>query len=118
MSQSLNCFISRGRKGRVAILLLFSAWSDPDSSHSLARAILRSGAAPEVEQVTFELSTDAGSTWTPLGSGTRMGWSLLKPPPSRIFPSACTATLRTTKPALELKPVSKFFPTRNLLLCA
>ena len=38
----------------------------------------RGGAAPEVEQVTFELSTDAGATWTPLGSGTRIvgGWEL------------------------------------------
>ena len=38
---------------------------------------LRGGTAPEVEQVTFELSTDAGSTWTALGSGTRItgGWA-------------------------------------------
>ena len=38
----------------------------------------RGGAAPEVEQVTFEVSTDAGATWTPLGSGARIagGWEL------------------------------------------
>jgi len=39
---------------------------------------LRGGTAPEVEQVTFELSTDGGSVWTPLGAGTRIpgGWEL------------------------------------------
>ena len=38
---------------------------------------LRGGTAPEVEQVTFELSTDAGATWTALGSGSRIsgGWT-------------------------------------------
>lgn len=37
---------------------------------------LRGGASPETHQVTFELSTDGGSAWTPLGSGTRIagGW--------------------------------------------
>ncbi len=37
---------------------------------------LRGGTAPEVEQVTFELSVDGGISWTALGSGTRMagGW--------------------------------------------
>ncbi len=37
---------------------------------------LRGGAAPEVEQVTFELSTNSGASWTPLGSGARIagGW--------------------------------------------
>ena len=33
----------------------------------------RGGASPEVSQVTFELSTDAGMTWAPLGNGTRVG---------------------------------------------
>jgi len=33
----------------------------------------RGGSAPEVSQVTFEQSTDSGATWTPLGSGTRIG---------------------------------------------
>lgn len=33
----------------------------------------RSGASPEVTDVTFEQSTNAGSTWTLLGHGTRIG---------------------------------------------
>jgi hypothetical protein len=40
---------------------------------------LRGGTAPEVEQVTFELSADSGMTWIPLGAGgTRIegGWVL------------------------------------------
>ncbi len=37
---------------------------------------LRGGASPEIGQVTFELSTDGGANWSPLGSGTRIagGW--------------------------------------------
>jgi len=40
---------------------------------------LRSGATPEVEQVTFEVSTDGGANWTLLGSGARIsgGWELI-----------------------------------------
>ena len=34
---------------------------------------VRGGSAPEVSQVTFELSTDSGATWPPLGGGTRIG---------------------------------------------
>ncbi len=39
---------------------------------------LRGGTAPETLQVTFELSTDGGTIWTPLGPGTRIsgGWEL------------------------------------------
>ena len=39
---------------------------------------LRGGTTPEVEQVTFELSTNSGSTWTGLGNGSRIvgGWQL------------------------------------------
>ncbi|MCX6874766.1 MAG: choice-of-anchor D domain-containing protein [Verrucomicrobia bacterium] len=39
---------------------------------------LRGGTAPEIEQVTFDLSTDGGTTWTALGSGTRItgGWAV------------------------------------------
>ncbi len=33
----------------------------------------RGGSSPEVSQVTFEKSSDSGATWTPLGSGTRIG---------------------------------------------
>jgi hypothetical protein len=37
---------------------------------------MRGGAAPEIEQVTFELSTNGGGSWSPLGAGTRIpgGW--------------------------------------------
>ncbi len=36
----------------------------------------RGGAGPELSQVTFEVSTDGGTTWAHLGSGTRItgGW--------------------------------------------
>lgn len=39
---------------------------------------LRGGASPEAHDVTFELSTDGGDIWSPLGSGTRItgGWQL------------------------------------------
>jgi len=41
---------------------------------------LRGGASPETVQVTFQLSTDGGGTWTTLGTGTRSrlvtGWEL------------------------------------------
>jgi len=46
--------------------------SAPDATHVFWR---RGGASPEVSQVTFELSTDGGSTFTPLGNGTRVGTS-------------------------------------------
>jgi len=38
---------------------------------------LRGGSAPELQQVTFEVSADGGTNWTSLGSGTRMagGWT-------------------------------------------
>lgn len=35
----------------------------------------RGGAAPEVSQVTFELSSDGGTVWTPLGAGVRVSTS-------------------------------------------
>jgi uncharacterized delta-60 repeat protein len=39
---------------------------------------LRGGSAPEVTSVSFDLSTDGGTTWSVLGGGTRIagGWSL------------------------------------------
>ncbi len=39
---------------------------------------LRGGAAPEAQAVNFELSTNGGGTWTPLGQGARIsgGWEL------------------------------------------
>ena len=41
-------------------------------------AWMRGGASPETVQVTFELSINGGSTWTSLGTGTRIngGWEL------------------------------------------
>ena len=33
----------------------------------------RSGSAPEVSRVTFDLSTDSGASWSALGNGTRVG---------------------------------------------
>lgn len=33
----------------------------------------RGGSAPEVTQVNFDLSTDGGTNWTPIGMGTRVG---------------------------------------------
>ena len=44
----------------------------PDSAQVLWS---RSGAASEVEQVSFELSTDGAASWSPLGAGTRVGSS-------------------------------------------
>lgn len=40
---------------------------------------LRGGALPETQQVTFELTTDSGNTWSRLGVGTRIsgGWELI-----------------------------------------
>jgi uncharacterized delta-60 repeat protein len=39
---------------------------------------LRGGSSPETLQVTFDLSTDGGTTWIPIGLGTRVtgGWEL------------------------------------------
>ena len=39
---------------------------------------LRGGASPEAQAVTFELSTDGGAKWAPLGAGVRIagGWEL------------------------------------------
>jgi hypothetical protein len=42
----------------------------PDTSQVLWQ---RDGAAPDLSRVTFELSTDGGANWTPLGTGTRIG---------------------------------------------
>jgi uncharacterized delta-60 repeat protein len=44
----------------------------PDSAHLLWS---RGGTAPEVGQVTFDLSTDGGANWMPLGTGMRIGTS-------------------------------------------
>jgi uncharacterized delta-60 repeat protein len=41
---------------------------------------LRGGTSPETNEVTFELSTNGGSTWTALGRGSRIagGWELTR----------------------------------------
>jgi uncharacterized delta-60 repeat protein len=44
--------------------------SVPDATQVLWR---RGGSAPDVSQVTFELSADGGATWSALGSGKRVG---------------------------------------------
>ena len=44
--------------------------SAPDATQALWQ---RGGAAPELSRVTFELSTDSGANWVPLGAGTRIG---------------------------------------------
>ena len=66
--------------------LLNSGWTEdilaPEDTHSLKW--LRNGALPEAQDVTFDLSTDGGTTWTRLGNGTRRypgvlsntGWNL------------------------------------------
>lgn len=54
------------------------------ATHTLAPASgsvaqwLRSGTGPEFTAVTFDLSTDSGAHWTPLGPGTRIvgGWEI------------------------------------------
>jgi uncharacterized delta-60 repeat protein len=63
----------------------------PDSAQVLWT---RSGAEPEVSQVTFELSKDRRRSWTPLGFGTRIGttsnWEL------RTLPDGHPVSLPTT----------------------
>ena len=57
---------------------------------------LRGGTAPEVEPVTFEVSTDSGATWTALGNGARIsgGWSKtgLSLPPTGMIRARGRAT--------------------------
>ncbi len=50
--------------------IVFQNLTAPDTSQVLWS---RGGAAPELLQTTFELSTDGGSSWTLLGNGTRAG---------------------------------------------
>ena len=59
------------------------AWIDNDVTAETLEAMSssrvrwrRGGSLPEAAQVTFELSTDAGTTWLPLGGGVRIsdGW--------------------------------------------
>ena len=61
---------ARNRIARLANDPAPQTASAPDATQVLWS---RSGSAPEVGQVTFELSTDGGTNWTPLGAGTRIG---------------------------------------------
>jgi len=62
----------RNRFARLFNDAATQALSAPDPTQVLWQ---RSGASPEVSQVTFEQSTDDGTTWTALGNGTRIGTS-------------------------------------------
>ncbi len=61
---------------RIARLLNDPATSALTIDGSTRVVWTRSGAAPEVSQVSFELSTDGGTSWSFLGFGTRVpnGW--------------------------------------------
>lgn len=65
----------RNRIARLANDLAVQTLTVPDSSRV---RWMRGGAAPEVEQVSFELSTNDGASWISLGPGTRItgGWEL------------------------------------------
>ncbi|MCX6874767.1 MAG: choice-of-anchor D domain-containing protein [Verrucomicrobia bacterium] len=71
-------FTSVGGVARNRIARLLNGTATQTLSAQDANQVVwqRGGTAPEVEQVTFELSTDLGVTWMPLGSGTRVfgGW--------------------------------------------
>ncbi len=64
--------VARSRLARLTNDAATQILSAPDATQVLWT---RSGTTPEVTQVTFENSTDGGSTWTPLGAGTRVGTS-------------------------------------------
>ena len=59
--------------------------SAPDATQTLWQ---RGGAAPEFSRVTFDLSTNGGASWTPLGPGTRIG---ISSPASRSPAAASSA---------------------------
>jgi len=48
----------------------FQALHAPDATQLIWQ---RAGTAPHLSRVTFELTTDGGASWTPLGAGTRVG---------------------------------------------
>jgi hypothetical protein len=70
--------------GSVTSRARFASLLNGEATQSLAVPNLtqvqwsRGGTAPEVADVTFDLSTDGGATWTALGAGTRRsgGWQL------------------------------------------
>jgi uncharacterized delta-60 repeat protein len=63
---------------RVARLLNEPATEALTASGGTQVTWQRAGSAPEAEAVRFELSVDAGATWSALGNGTRVagGWQL------------------------------------------
>ncbi|HEX2746846.1 MAG TPA: choice-of-anchor D domain-containing protein [Verrucomicrobiales bacterium] len=68
--------ISGGTRGRIARLLNDPATESLTVLSPSRVQWLRGGTAPETLFVTFELSTNGGSSWTALGAGTRIagGW--------------------------------------------
>ncbi|HAL71571.1 MAG TPA: hypothetical protein DCP71_07340 [Verrucomicrobiales bacterium] len=68
---------------------------------------LRGGTSPEIANVTFDISTNGGTTWTPLGSGTSIsgGWELdglsSLPEPSLIRARGRPVTNSTSNSLLE-----------------
>ncbi len=69
-----NFFYADGSyRGKVARLINGPAIQNITIPDSTRVQWMRGGTAPEVEQVTFELSLNAGQTWSALGAGTRIG---------------------------------------------
>jgi len=70
---------ARGQgRGHVARLLNDPATQSLTAPNGGRVQWLRGGASPEAQDVTFDLSTDGGGTWTALGAGDRIagGWEL------------------------------------------
>ena len=77
---------SRGRFGRLSNTVAAAQSLNWNGS---TLTWLRGGASPEVWRTSFEMSTNGGTTWTGLGSGTRLpgGWQLTgvqSPPNSSV----------------------------------
>jgi uncharacterized delta-60 repeat protein len=62
--------IARNRFTRLVNDPAMQTLSAPDAGQVLWE---RGGAGPELSRVTFDLSTDGSTNWTPLGNGTRIG---------------------------------------------
>lgn len=65
-------------RNRIARLANHPVTQSLTTNNGSRAAWVRSGEAPEIEQVTFELSTNDGETWSALGFGSRVqgGWEL------------------------------------------
>lgn len=70
--------VGRGNRDRIARLLNDPATESLTVPSPARVQWLRGGSSPETHFVTFELSTNGGSSWTALGAGTRItgGWEL------------------------------------------